>query len=70
MPSHTARRVDRLGLQADRTREPPRDAAPIENKDHAVAIAAQLRAMIRYSTDPAWLEKMAREAESTAHRRA
>ena len=35
----------------------------------AMAAAARLRAMIRYSTDPAWLEDMAREVENRAHHR-
>jgi len=34
-----------------------------------VAIAAQLRALIPSSTDPVWLEKMAREVESKARQR-
>ena len=66
MPSRTLHGA-RLGLQANSKTEPPRKARPITNKDHAAAIAARLRAMIRYSTDPAWLEKMAREVESKAH---
>jgi hypothetical protein len=59
MPSHTLRRRQRPELQADRKNEPSSEAA----------IAAQLRALIPCSTDPAWLEKMAREVESKAHRR-
>jgi len=42
---------------------------PIENQTDAVAVAARLRAMIPWSTDPAWLERMAREVESKAHLR-
>jgi hypothetical protein len=53
----------------NRKSEPPREAQAIENKDHAAAIAARLRAMIPCSTDPAWLEKMARDVESKARRR-
>jgi hypothetical protein len=59
MPSHTTRRRRTPELQANRKREPSREAA----------IAAQLRALIPGSTDPAWLEKMAREVESKAHQR-
>jgi len=50
-------------LQADRKTGSSSEAQPIENQVHAVAIAAQLRAMIPCSTDPAWLEGMAREVE-------
>jgi hypothetical protein len=46
-------------LQANRKTEPSREAA----------IATQLRALIPCSTDPAWLEKMAREVESKARQR-
>ena len=59
MPSHILRRRQRPELQANRKREPLSEAA----------IAAQLRALIPCSTDPAWLEKMAREVESKAHQR-
>jgi len=41
----------------------------IENQTDAVAVAARLRAQIPCSTDPAWLETMAREVESKAHLR-
>jgi hypothetical protein len=61
LPSHTLRSARRPELQAYRTRERSREVRPIENK--AAAIAAQLRALIPCSTDPAWLEKMAREVE-------
>jgi hypothetical protein len=46
-----------------------REAQAVENKDAAAAIVAQLRALIPCSTDPAWLEKLAREVESRAHQR-
>jgi hypothetical protein len=59
MPSYTLRRGRRPELQANRKTEPSREAA----------IAAQLRALIPASTDPAWLEKMVREVESKAHQR-
>jgi len=59
MPSRTLRRGRRPELQANRKTEPSREAA----------IAAQLRALIPCSTDPEWLEKMARELESKAHQR-
>ena len=59
MPSHTLRRRRRPELQANRKIEPSKEAA----------IAAQLRALIPASTDPAWLEKMVREVESKAHQR-
>jgi hypothetical protein len=59
MPSHTLRRRRSPELQANRKREPSRE----------VAIAAQLRALIPSSTDPVWLEKMAREVESKARQR-
>jgi hypothetical protein len=69
MPSPTLRRARTPELLADRKREPSTEAKPIENGGHAAAIAAQLRALIPYSTDPTWLEKMAREVESKAHQR-
>jgi hypothetical protein len=69
MPSHTLRSARWPELQAYCTRERSREVLPIENKAHAAAIAAQLRALIPCSTDPAWLEKMAREVESKAHQR-
>ena len=69
MPSRTLRRAKRPELQAYRRAERSREVQPIENKAHAVAIAARLRAMIPSSTDPAWLETMAREVESEAHLR-
>jgi len=56
-------------LQAYHKAKLSREVQPIENKAHAAAIAAQLRAQIPCSTDPAWLEKMAREVESKAHLR-
>ena len=59
MPAHTLRRPRRPELQANGKTEPSREAA----------IAAQLRALIPASTDPAWLEKMVREVESKAHHR-
>ena len=59
MPSHILRRGRQPELQANRKREPSSEAA----------IAAQLRALIPCSTDPAWLEKMAREVESKARQR-
>jgi hypothetical protein len=59
MLSHTLRRRRRPELQANRKTGSSREAA----------IAAQLRALIPSSTDPAWLEKMAREVESKAHQR-
>jgi hypothetical protein len=59
MPFRTSRRRRRPELQANRKREPSREAA----------IAAQLRALIPGSTDPARLKKMAREVESKAHLR-
>ena len=49
--------------------DPSRKAQAVENKDAAAAIVAQLRALIPCSTDPAWLEKLAREVESRAHQR-
>jgi hypothetical protein len=69
MPSHTLRRGRRPELQANRKIEPSREAQPVENKDDAASIAAQLRALIPCSTDPAWLEKMAREIAIKAHQR-
>jgi hypothetical protein len=69
MPSPTLRRGPRPELQANRKIEPSREAQPLENKDNAAAISAHLRALIPCSTDPAWLEKMAREVESKAHQR-
>jgi hypothetical protein len=59
MPSHALRRHRRPEWQANRKREPSSEAA----------IAAQLRSLIPCSTDPAWLEKMAREVESKAYQR-
>jgi len=59
MSSHTLRRRRRPEQQANRKTEPTREAA----------IAAQLRALIPCSTDPAWLEKMAREVEDKSHQR-
>jgi len=41
----------------------------VESKDAAAAIAAQLRALIPSSTDPARLEKLASEVESRARAR-
>jgi hypothetical protein len=69
MPSPTLRRARTPELLADRKREPSTEAKPIENKGHTAAIASQLRALIPCSTDPTWLEKMAREVESKAHQR-
>jgi hypothetical protein len=69
MPSRTLRRGRRPELQANRKIEASREAQPLENKDNAAAISAHLRALIPCSTDPAWLEKMAREVESKAHQR-
>jgi hypothetical protein len=54
MPSHTLRRRRRPELQANRKRELSREAA----------IAAQLRALIPCSTDPAWLKAIAQELEA------
>jgi hypothetical protein len=65
----TLRRSRRPDQQAYRRTERSRDVQPVEDKARAVAIAARLRAMIHCSTDPAWLEKMAREVESKAHHR-
>jgi len=69
MPSRTLRRSRPSELPAYRKTELLREVQPIENKAHAAAIAARLRAQIPCSTDPAWLEKMAREVESRAARR-
>ena len=69
MPSHTLRSARRPDLQAYRMRERSREGRPIENEDDAAVIAAKLRSQIPCSTDPAWLEKMAREVESKAHQR-
>jgi hypothetical protein len=66
MRSGTLRRARRPELQAYRSTERSREAQLIENKADTVAIAARLRGMIPCSTDPAWLEKMAREVESKA----
>lgn len=41
----------------------------LANNEGLSAIAAQLRALIPVSTDPAWLERMAREVENRAVRR-
>ena len=67
MLSRTLRRGRRPELQADRKIEPSRKAQPHENNDNAAAISAHLRALIPCSTDPAWLEKMAREIAIKAH---
>ena len=64
MTSHALPR--RPELQAYRTRERSGEVRPIENKARAAAIAAKLRSQIPCSTDPAWLEKMAREVEGKA----
>jgi len=53
--------------QANRNEEPSKEPG-ISDTDGPAAIAAQLRAMIPCSTDPAWLERMAREVESRAPR--
>src|SRR5215475_7796790 len=66
MPSRILRRSRRSEQQTYRKTEPSREVQSIENKAHAAAIAAQLRAQIPCSTDPARLEKMAREVESRA----
>ena len=63
MPSHTLRTAGGPELQAYRTRERSREVRPIDNEDYAAEIAAKLRSQIPCSTDPAWLEKMAREVE-------
>jgi hypothetical protein len=65
----TLRRYRRPEQQAYRRTEQSREVQPIEHNAQALAIAARLRAMIPCSTDPAWLEKMAREVESQAHLR-
>ena len=41
--------------------------APVRASTSGAALAAQLRAQIPCSTDPARLERMAREAEERAH---
>jgi hypothetical protein len=69
MRSGTLRRVRRPELPAYRSTERSREVQSIENQADAVAIAARLRAMIPCSTDPVWLEKMAREVESRARQR-
>jgi hypothetical protein len=69
MPSHTLQSARRSELQAYHTRERSGEVRRIENKAHAAAIAAKLRSQIPCSTDPAWLEKMARGFESKAHQR-
>ena len=66
--SRTTGRIRLARLQAHIKREPA-TARRIETEAHAATVAASLRAMMRYSTDPAWLEKMAQEVESKAHRR-
>ena len=68
MPSHTLPSVRRPELQAYRTRKRSREVQPIETKAHAAEIAAQLRALIPCSTDPARLERLAREAEARSRR--
>jgi hypothetical protein len=67
MRSGTLRRARRPELQPYRSTERSREVQPIDNKAPPAAIATRLRAMIPCSTDPAWLEKMAREVESKAH---
>jgi len=67
MPSRTLRRARRSELQVYHKAKPSREVQPTEKQTDAVAVAARLRAMIPCSTDPAWLEKMARELESKAH---
>ena len=69
MPSRTLRRARWSELQAYHKAKLSRDVQPIVNQTDAVAVAAQLRAQIPCSTDPAWLERMAREVESKAHPR-
>jgi hypothetical protein len=49
--------------------EPSKEAHAAADKNRAAAIAARLRGMIRYSTDPAWLEEMARSIETRAGQR-
>src|SRR5215813_5438126 len=58
----------RTVLQAIRKEEPSKEPGGISDTDGPAAIAAQLRALIPCSTDPAWLERMAREVESRAPR--
>jgi hypothetical protein len=65
----TLRRSRRSEQQAYLKTRPSREVQPLENQAHAEAIAARLRAMIPCSTDPAWLEKMAREVEARAGQR-
>jgi hypothetical protein len=55
IPSHTLRRGRKPERQTNHR---------TENKDHAAAVAAKLRSQISCSTDPARLEKMAREVET------
>jgi hypothetical protein len=50
-------------------REPPKKAHAAADKDATAVIAARLRAMIPFSTDPGWLEDMARDVENRAHHR-
>jgi hypothetical protein len=69
MPSRILHRSRRSEQQGYRKTEASREVQSIENKAHVAAIAAQLRAQIPCSTDPAWLEKMAREVEGRAARR-
>jgi len=69
MLSRTLRRRRKRELQANRKTEPSCETQSVENQGHAVAIAARLRAMLPWSTDPEWLEKMAREVESRARQR-
>jgi hypothetical protein len=60
----TLRPARRPEPQAYHKTERSSEAQPTENEAIAIAIAAQLRAQIPCSTDPAWLERMAREVES------
>jgi len=69
MHSRTLRRARWSELQAYHKAKLSREVQPIENQTDAVAVVARLRAMIPCSTDPAWLERMAREVESKAHLR-
>jgi hypothetical protein len=69
MLPRTLLRRRRTREQADRKTRPWSQARPVENQAHAEAIAAKLRAMIPCSTDPAWLERMAREVETKAYLR-
>jgi hypothetical protein len=69
MLPETLRRSPRFEQQVYLKTKLSREVQPLENQAHAVAIAARLRAMIPCSTDPAWLEKMAREVENKAHLR-